>query len=72
MIDTSWRIEDPDPDEAPVSGPATGFVSLHFLRTALRRRWKVWVAAAIVGLLLGLAWNFGMPSKGHGTVNLLM
>ncbi|GAA2143060.1 hypothetical protein GCM10009844_15010 [Nocardioides koreensis] len=72
MIDTSWRIEDPDPDEAEGNGPATGFVSLHFLRSALRRRWKVWVAAAITGLLLGLAWNFGMPAKGHGTVTLLM
>jgi len=72
MIDTSWRIEDPDPDEVSVGGPSTGFVSLHFLRSALRRRWPVWVAAALVGMTLGIAWTAAVPSKSQGTVTLLL
>lgn len=72
MIDTSWRIEDPDPEEVSVGGPSTGFVSLHFLRSALRRRWPVWVAAALVGMMLGIAWTAAVPSKSHGTVTLLL
>lgn len=72
MIDTSWRIEDPDPDEVSVGGPSSGFVSLHFLRSALRRRWPVWVATALVGMMLGIAWTVAVPSKSHGTVTLLL
>ncbi|GAB3779425.1 YveK family protein [Nocardioides ungokensis] len=72
MIDTSWRIEDPDPDEVSVGGPSTGIVSLHFLRSALRRRWPVWVAAALVGMMLGIAWTVMVPSKSQGTVTLLL
>ena len=72
MIDTSWRIEEADPDKTPTAGPSTGFVSLHFLRSALRRRWKVWVSIAATCLMLGAAWNVVVPAKGVGTVTLLM
>jgi capsular polysaccharide biosynthesis protein len=72
MIDSSWRIEDPDPAEATVGSTANGFVSLHFLRAALRRRWPVWVAAAMAGLLLGAAWTAFVPGRTQGTVTLLL
>jgi capsular polysaccharide biosynthesis protein len=72
MIDTSWRIEDPDPEESSVGSTASGFVSLHFLRSALRRRWPVWVAAAVAGMLLGIAWTLAVPTKGQGTVTLML
>ena len=72
MIDTSWRIEDPDPVEPTVGSTSSGFVSLHFLRSALRRRWPVWVAIAAVGMLLGIAWTGLVPMKGQGTVTLLL
>lgn len=71
MIDTSWRIEGADGDQGS-TGPATGFVSLHFLRSALRRRWKTWVSIALAGLLLGAAWNVLVPARGVGTVTLLL
>ena len=72
MIDTSWRIEDPDPVEPTVGSTSSGFVSLHFLRSALRRRWPVWVGIAAVGMLLGIAWTGLVPMKGQGTVTLLL
>lgn len=72
MIDTSWRIEDPDPEEPVVGSTSSGFVSLHFLRSALRRRWWVWVAAAVAGMMLGIAWTVLVPMKGQGTVTLLL
>jgi capsular polysaccharide biosynthesis protein len=71
MIDTSWHVEDPGPDEAPAR-PAPGLVNWHFLRSALRRRWRVWVAAALVGMMLGIAWTTALPSKSHGTVTILL
>jgi capsular polysaccharide biosynthesis protein len=72
VIDPLWNIEDPESDEALAGGPQPILVSLHFLRAALRRRWRLWAAFAIVGMALGLAVNFGVPAKSSGTVTLLL
>ncbi len=71
MIDPTWNYEGSDPEEAPTRA-ASGFVSWHFLRSALRRRWRVWVAAAVVGMMLGVAWTVALPSKSHASVTILL
>ncbi len=71
MIDPSWRAEGPDPEEAPAR-PTSGFVSWHFMRSSLRRRWKLWVVLALAGMMLGVAWTVALPSKSHGTVTILL
>lgn len=71
MIDPSWRIEDPDPDEV-AAGQQPALVSLHFLRAALRRRWRIWVGLGLVGMLLGVAWTYVMPAPSIGTVTLVL
>jgi capsular polysaccharide biosynthesis protein len=71
MIDPTWRVEDPEPDElAGANQPA--LVSLHFLLSALRRRWRFWVSFACVGLLLGVAWVMAVPPTSVGTVTVLL
>ncbi len=72
MIDPSWRIEDPDPDEAAAGGPPPALATLRFLLAALRRRWRIWVGLGIVGMMLGVAWTVVMPVKSVGTVTLLL
>ena len=72
MIDTSWRVEDGEPDNGSAAVASPSLVSLHFLRSALRRRWKVWVSIAVACMLLGAAWNVVVPAKGVGTVTLLL
>jgi uncharacterized protein involved in exopolysaccharide biosynthesis len=72
MIESSWHIEEPAPDEATTVGQAPVLVTLHFLRTALRQRWRVWVGLGCVGMILGLASTFAFPAKSTGTVTLLL
>ena len=46
--------------------------SLDFLRGALRRRWPVWVIAAMLGLLAGIAFNQAVPPKSSASVTVLL
>ncbi len=68
----SWRVDEleQEPPGAAPSSPA--LVTLHFLLTALKRRWRVWVGLGCVGVLLGMAWTLVSPPKSVGTVTLLL
>jgi capsular polysaccharide biosynthesis protein len=71
MTDPNWRVEDTDPDElAGANQPS--LVSLQFLMSALRRRWRFWAAFACAGLVLGLTWAVVTPAKSVGTVTVLL
>ena len=73
MIDPGWRVEEPDPDNDPAQGsPLPTLASLDFLRGALRRRWPVWVIAALLGLLAGIAFNQAVPPKSSASVTVLL
>lgn len=72
MSNASWRIDEPVPGEDVAAGPEPALVSMHFLLTALRRRWRVWVTAGCLGLLLGLAWTVALPPSSTGTVTVLL
>jgi hypothetical protein len=72
VIDPSWRIEDVDPDETSANGPQPALVNLHFLRSALQRRWRVWFSLGCAGFLMGLALTVLMPPASKGTVTLLL
>ena len=48
-----WLGDPPFTD--PLSTPATGLVSLAFIRSAIRRGRPFWVGLAAFGMLLGLA-----------------
>jgi uncharacterized protein involved in exopolysaccharide biosynthesis len=72
MSESSWRVEESTYEERPSSGPTPVLVTLHFIRSALRRRWRFWVGAGCIGMLLGVAWTFGVPAKSTGTVTILL
>jgi hypothetical protein len=72
VTQSSWRVDDLELEDeaAPASQPL--LASLHFLRGALRRSWRVWVSFAVIGLLLGFTLNIALPAKSQGTVTLLL
>ena len=54
MSPAPWnRTPDVDDDQASLERPRPTLVSLHFIRTALRRRLLVCVLSAVLGLLGG-------------------
>jgi uncharacterized protein involved in exopolysaccharide biosynthesis len=71
MIDPTWRVDDPEPDELG-GRDQPALVSLHFLLSALRRRWRFWAAFACAGLLAGIAWVVVVPPTSVGTVTVLL
>jgi capsular polysaccharide biosynthesis protein len=72
MSEPSWRVDEleHEPQEAAPSSPA--LVTLHFLLTALRRRWRLWVGLGTVGMLMGVSWVLVSPPKSVGTVTLYL
>jgi hypothetical protein len=52
----AWRIEDAEQSRTPAGMAVQGsWVSLHFLRSALRRRWRLVMGTTTAGLMLALA-----------------
>lgn len=72
MRDVSWRVDDGEPGPAGSGDDGTGLVSLHFLRSAVRRRWRLWVGLAVTGLLVGLGSIFVLPPTSSATATLLL
>lgn len=72
MSEPSWRIDELDPEPLAAAPSSPALVTMHFLATALRRRWRVWVGLGCVGMLLGLAWTLASPPKSTGTITLLL
>jgi capsular polysaccharide biosynthesis protein len=64
---------DADFDErASSAGSAPGLVSVGFLRSALRRRARVWCVLALVGLIIGGAYATMKPPKYTSTTTILL
>src|SRR4051812_18619117 len=72
MTERSWRVEDSGSDVASSASGHPSFVNLHYLRSALRRRWRVWPPAGCIGMLLGLAYTVLVPPRTTGTVTLVL
>ncbi|MDN5854006.1 MAG: hypothetical protein L0K86_14395, partial [Actinomycetia bacterium] len=67
----SWKVPD-EPDEAVAADSKPLLVSLHFLRTTLLRRWRVWVGLACIGMILSLVWTVLVPPPSEGTTSLML
>ena len=61
MSDQAWRVDELDDEPPSGARPSPALVTMHFLLTALRRRWRVWVGLGCVGMLLGLGWTLAFP-----------
>ena len=73
MIDLTWTIEDETDRESELTGaPRPLLGTWHYLRSALRRRWRAWGAVAAVGMLLGGIALVLLPPAHRATVTVLM
>lgn len=66
---SGWNVEEPLEDEY-VGTPPSPLASLHYLTNALRRRWRTWVAAGVLGMVLVGAYTWQFPPKSTATVGL--
>ena len=71
MMTSAWHIEEAGVQTGAQPG-SPALVSLRFFVDALRRRWRTWVGAGVVGLLLAAAWTALVPASTVGTVTLLL
>lgn len=72
MRTSAWLVEAERPEQPELDEAGPGLVSLHFLRHALRRRWRAWVGCAVLGMVLGAAVAVVLPSSSSATVTLLL
>jgi hypothetical protein len=72
MSQATWLSPEEEPDEGGVPGPQPLLFSLHFMRNALVRSWRVWVSIGIVGMLLGIGLTLELPAKNNATATLLL
>lgn len=68
-----WRQDDfADPAGAAGARAGSGFVNLRFLGSAIGRKKRTWIIAAIIGLLLGSALFALTPPAYQSSVDILM
>lgn len=73
MIDLAWNVEAAEEGDADLVGsPRPLLGTWHYLRSALRRGWRVWLSFAVLGAYAGLAVLALLPPKSTATVTLLM
>ncbi len=62
------------PPAEAVEHPVTlsPFVAIPFLAAAIRRRWRVWAGAGLLGLLAGLLLTLAFPAHNTATATLLL
>jgi len=73
LPDRLWTSEDSAvADSRPAIDPMAGFVSLGYIRAALRRGMRVWLAAALIGLLVGAALYMKFPPAYQATTSVLI
>jgi len=67
----SWEADSNLGDQAP-NDPYVGLVNLGFIRAALRRRVRLWVGLAVVGLLVGLGVLTSLPPAQKAATTVLL
>ena len=72
MSGTVWRIEDPEPNPTPPGIVQGSWMSLHYLRSALQRGWRLVAAATTAGLLLAVAMLVLVPAPSTASATLLL
>ena len=61
-----------DIEDRPLAGIGTGLVSLGYIGSAVWRRARLWLALAIVGLVVGAGYAIAFPSAYSATVSVIL
>ena len=70
-LSEAWDVPDVAPeDSASQARPLAALVSFHYLRAAVRRRRRVFVLLALLGVLLGVAFLVANPAPRTATTTL--
>jgi capsular polysaccharide biosynthesis protein len=72
MNGPTWRIEDPEPYPTPPGVVQGSWVSLHYLRSALKRQWRVIAATTSAGVLLALTALILLPAPTTASSTVLL
>ena len=72
MTGPTWRIDDEDGSPEITGAPLPLLVTGRALVDALARTWRIWVAATIIGALLGVAAFFAVPHPASAETTLFM
>ena len=72
MNGPAWRIDDEDGSPEITGAPRPLLVTGRAMRDALTRTWRIWVAATIIGGILGVAVLLTMPHPASASTTLLM
>jgi capsular polysaccharide biosynthesis protein len=68
-----WRIEDAEPSRTPVGMAVEGsWVSIHYLRSCLRRRWRFVLSTTTAGLMLALAALTLLPASSSADATVFL
>ena len=72
MNGPTWRIEDPEPYPTPPGVVQGSWVSLHYLRSALKRQWRVIAVTTSAGVLLALTALILLPAPTTASSTVLL
>ena len=72
MTDFRWRIDDEDGDPELTGTTPPLVVTWRTVKDALRRSWRWWVGAFVLGLVAGLLAPVALPHPGSATTTLLL
>jgi hypothetical protein len=72
MMSTPWDTPDIEDDQASRGRSAPTLVSMHFIRSALRRRWLVCVMSGVAGLLVAAAFLMTFPALHEAKATLVL
>ena len=73
MIPAPWEVPDFESEDPSAPGrPLPALVSLHFLRSALRRRWMACVLSAVLGLLTAGLFLIALPPAHKADATLVL
>jgi len=72
--DRSWaeRLGDPEEESTPAAESAAGLASLSFFTSALRRRWRVWCATALIGFLVAVGIDLTHPPPYQASTSVII
>jgi hypothetical protein len=73
MMQKRWDVAALDEgDQSSLGHPTPALVSLHFIRSALRRRWLVCALSAVLGLLMATAYLVAFPQPHNAKAALVL